>query len=220
MVTSVCPADVHWPCVDRHEPLQEHRGPLHRQDAQGLQRKVSIRTSSSRLRHRRLHVPLHAPGGRGPMRHHQVCLSCLLHPSLDCPLSHPLLLPSSSSCRLVVLLSRCRSGESGAGKTVNSKHIMQFIAAVTGHNPEVARVKDIILESNPLLEAFGNAKTIRNNNSSRFVCSSFLLPPSVFPFTQTAMRRRVLTLFPCAGKVHGDHLWHGWRSRGRQSHQL
>jgi len=60
------------------------------------------------------------------------------------------------------------SGESGAGKTVTSKHIMQYIAAVTGHSPEVARVKDVILESNPLLEAFGNAKTIRNNNSSRF----------------------------------------------------
>ena len=60
------------------------------------------------------------------------------------------------------------SGESGAGKTVNSKHIMQFIAAVSGSSPGVQRTKDIILESNPLLEAFGNAKTIRNNNSSRF----------------------------------------------------
>ena len=69
---------------------------------------------------------------------------------------------------LIRSTGRC-SGESGAGKTVTSKHIMQFIAAVTGHNSEVGRVKDIILESNPLLEAFGNAKTIRNNNSSRFV---------------------------------------------------
>jgi len=60
------------------------------------------------------------------------------------------------------------SGESGAGKTVTSKHIMQFIAAVSGSSPSVQRTKDIILESNPLLEAFGNAKTIRNNNSSRF----------------------------------------------------
>lgn len=60
------------------------------------------------------------------------------------------------------------SGESGAGKTEASKKIMQFIAAVSGNSPNVQHVKDVILESNPLLEAFGNAKTIRNNNSSRF----------------------------------------------------
>lgn len=62
-----------------------------------------------------------------------------------------------------------RSGESGAGKTEASKKIMQYIAAVSGATGDVMRVKDVILESNPLLEAFGNAKTIRNNNSSRFV---------------------------------------------------
>eukprot|EP00004_Rigifila_ramosa_P020324 TRINITY_DN526_c0_g1_i1.p1 TRINITY_DN526_c0_g1~~TRINITY_DN526_c0_g1_i1.p1 ORF type:complete len:1124 (-),score=315.94 TRINITY_DN526_c0_g1_i1:62-3412(-) len=60
------------------------------------------------------------------------------------------------------------SGESGAGKTEASKQIMQYISAVSGNGDGVERVKNIILESNPLLEAFGNAKTLRNNNSSRF----------------------------------------------------
>uniref|UniRef100_T1JDZ8 Myosin motor domain-containing protein n=1 Tax=Strigamia maritima TaxID=126957 RepID=T1JDZ8_STRMM len=60
------------------------------------------------------------------------------------------------------------SGESGAGKTVAAKYIMSYIARVSGGGVHVQHVKEIILESNPLLEAFGNAKTVRNNNSSRF----------------------------------------------------
>ncbi|KAM9294283.1 unconventional myosin-Ie-like [Gastrophryne carolinensis] len=60
------------------------------------------------------------------------------------------------------------SGESGAGKTVAAKYIMGYISKVSGGGPKVQHVKDIILKSNPLLEAFGNAKTVRNNNSSRF----------------------------------------------------
>ncbi|KAJ3021050.1 Unconventional myosin-Ie [Thoreauomyces humboldtii] len=64
------------------------------------------------------------------------------------------------------------SGESGAGKTESAKLIMNYIAAVSGkggaNNSIVDEVKRIILGSNPLLESFGNAKTLRNNNSSRF----------------------------------------------------
>ena len=45
---------------------------------------------------------------------------------------------------------------------------MQYISAITGSGVIVDKVKNVILESNPLLESFGNAKTLRNNNSSRF----------------------------------------------------
>lgn len=60
------------------------------------------------------------------------------------------------------------SGESGSGKTEASKKVLQFIAAATGHKAQVEAVKDKLLQSNPVLEAFGNAKTNRNDNSSRF----------------------------------------------------
>ncbi|XP_015914196.2 unconventional myosin-Ic isoform X3 [Parasteatoda tepidariorum] len=60
------------------------------------------------------------------------------------------------------------SGESGAGKTEASKKLLQYIAAASHHAPSVENVKDKLLLSNPILEAFGNAKTNRNDNSSRF----------------------------------------------------
>ena len=60
------------------------------------------------------------------------------------------------------------SGESGAGKTEAAKRIMQYIAAVSGgSNSAIQEVKDMVLATNPLLESFGCAKTLRNNNSSR-----------------------------------------------------
>ncbi|KAM8975581.1 unconventional myosin-Ia isoform 1-T1 [Pelodytes ibericus] len=60
------------------------------------------------------------------------------------------------------------TGESGAGKTEASKLVMSYVAAVCGKGTEVNQVKEQLLQSNPVLEAFGNAKTIRNDNSSRF----------------------------------------------------
>uniref|UniRef100_A0A8B9J946 Myosin, heavy chain b n=1 Tax=Astyanax mexicanus TaxID=7994 RepID=A0A8B9J946_ASTMX len=69
------------------------------------------------------------------------------------------------------------TGESGAGKTVNTKRVIQYFAMVgmTGKKPAEpvpgkmqGSLEDQIVAANPLLEAYGNAKTIRNDNSSRF----------------------------------------------------
>ncbi|KAF8078956.1 myosin-1 [Lyophyllum atratum] len=60
------------------------------------------------------------------------------------------------------------SGESGAGKTEAAKRIMQYIAEVSGgQDSSIQELKDMVLATNPLLESFGCAKTLRNNNSSR-----------------------------------------------------
>ena len=60
------------------------------------------------------------------------------------------------------------TGESGAGKTEASKYVMHYIATMS-QSMEIARVKNLLIVSNPLLESFGNARTVRNDNSSRFV---------------------------------------------------
>ena len=65
------------------------------------------------------------------------------------------------------------SGESCAGKTETAKHLMNYIAWCSGQAEGSSgglaqKLADMIIASSPLLEAFGNAKTVRNNNSSRF----------------------------------------------------
>uniref|UniRef100_A0A8W4FFN5 Myosin heavy chain 16 n=1 Tax=Sus scrofa TaxID=9823 RepID=A0A8W4FFN5_PIG len=63
-------------------------------------------------------------------------------------------------------------GESGAGKTETTKKVIQYFANIGGSGKQSSDKKgsleDQVTQANPVLEAFGNAKTIRNNNSSRF----------------------------------------------------
>ncbi|XP_078574519.1 myosin-7-like [Branchiostoma floridae x Branchiostoma japonicum] len=84
---------------------------------------------------------------------------------------------ADNSYQNMIMERMCQSilitGESGAGKTENTKKVIAYFAIVGATRapvPErkVATLEEQIVQTNPVLEAFGNAKTVRNNNSSRF----------------------------------------------------
>ena len=99
------------------------------------------------------------------------------------------------------------SGESGAGKTEAAKRIMQYIAAVSGGaDSSIQQIKDMVLATNPLLESFGCAKTLRNNNSSRHVRIWYL---RCFYVSDEAI-----------GEVLGNYVQWFWRTYRSTNHKL
>lgn len=101
------------------------------------------------------------------------------------------------------------SGESGAGKTEAAKRIMQYIAAVSGGDTGsgIESIKEMVLATNPLLESFGCAKTLRNDNSSRHVSAR-------------DRTRKFETLTRALGQIPRDHVQQHGSACGSADHKL
>lgn len=92
------------------------------------------------------------------------------------------------------------TGESGAGKTENTKKVIAYFATVGAStkkekeesDKKKGSLEDQVVQTNPVLEAFGNAKTVRNDNSSRFVSASIL----TLKYTKRPIRQKIaITIF-------------------------
>lgn len=102
------------------------------------------------------------------------------------------------------------SGESGAGKTVSAKYAMRYFAAVGGSESET-QIERKVLASSPIMEAIGNAKTTRNDNSSRFGKFTKLLfsnEATVMQLTGAAMQTYLLEKSRVVFQAYGERNYH------------
>ncbi|XP_063701716.1 unconventional myosin-Va [Culicoides brevitarsis] len=102
------------------------------------------------------------------------------------------------------------SGESGAGKTMSAKYAMRYFAAVGGNDSQT-HIERKVLASSPVMEAFGNAKTTRNNNSSRFGKFTQLLftnEMSVMSLTGATMKTYLLEKSRVVFQSPGERNYH------------
>ena len=105
------------------------------------------------------------------------------------------------------------SGESGAGKTVSAKYVMHYLASVGGvegggNSEDEFSLEKQILSSNPILEAIGNAKTVRNDNSSRFGKYIQLRFNNHFQITGAHIRTYLLEKSRVAIHSSGERTYH------------
>ncbi|XP_041853636.1 unconventional myosin-Va-like [Melanotaenia boesemani] len=99
------------------------------------------------------------------------------------------------------------SGESGAGKTVSAKYAMRYFATVSCSSGE-ANVEERVLASSPIMEAFGNAKTTRNDNSSRFGKYIEIGFDKEHCITGAHMRTYLLEKSRVVFQAHGERNYH------------
>lgn len=112
------------------------------------------------------------------------------------------------------------SGESGAGKTENTKKVIAYFATVGASqkkDPSAEKkgsLEDQVVQTNPVLEAFGNAKTVRNDNSSRFV-SIFLhiCITSLYKCGSMYKCRLIYIYFLCKLFVVNHKIRHTWADK-------